>query len=55
MPETKECPVCGETMYLKEIETVVQIPGNPQPSARRTREWVCRECDYFEEAEAEGL
>jgi acetone carboxylase gamma subunit len=21
---------------------------------RRVREWICPECDYFEEAEAEG-
>ena len=31
-----------------------QIPGNPKPSTKRTREWVCPDCDYFEEAEEEG-
>jgi rubredoxin len=55
MPEARECPLCGATMRIKEIEAVVHIPGNPQPSARRTREWVCPECDYFEEVEGEGL
>ena len=40
-------------MRLKEHETVVQIPGNPKPSTR-AREWVCPDCDYFEEAEEEG-
>jgi transposase len=55
MPETKECPACGETMRLNEIEAVVHVPGNPEPSTSRTREWVCPECDYFEESEEEGL
>jgi hypothetical protein len=55
MPKTKECPTCGETMRLQEIEAVVQVPGNPEPRTRRTREWVCPDCDYFEEAEEEGL
>ena len=42
-------------MTLKESETIVQIPGNPTPTARRTREWVCPDCDYFEDVEEEGL
>jgi len=50
----KECPLCGSTMRLKESEAVVQIHGNPQPSTRRAREWVCPDCDYFEDAEEEG-
>ena len=41
-------------MSLKESETVVQIPGNPNPTTRRTREWVCPDCDYFEDVEEEG-
>jgi hypothetical protein len=55
MPETKECPACGETMRLQEIEAVVHVPGNPEPRTKRTREWMCPDCDYFEEAEEEGL
>jgi len=54
MPASKECPLCGGTMRLVERETVVQIPGNPTPSTRRSREWICPDCDYFEEAEEEG-
>jgi len=50
----KECPLCGSTMRLKETEAVVQIHGNPKPSTRRAREWVCPDCDYFEDAEEEG-
>jgi hypothetical protein len=45
--------MCGASMRLKTIETVVQIPGDPAPKARPAREWVCPECDYFEEAENE--
>jgi transposase len=49
----KECPLCGEMMRLKEREDVVQIPGNPRPTATKAREWICPECDYFEDADAE--
>jgi transposase len=52
---TKECPLCGETMHLKETDQSVQVPGNPRPTAHQVREWVCPECDYFEEAEADEL
>jgi hypothetical protein len=52
--ERRECPLCGETMRLREHDTVVRVPGNPTGTARRVREWVCPECDYFEEAEDEG-
>ena len=41
-------------MRLRESETVVQIPGSPAPTATKTREWLCPDCDYFEEAEEEG-
>ena len=41
-------------MRLKESDAVVQIHGNPKPSTLRTREWMCPDCDYFEEAEEEG-
>ena len=47
---TKECPACGEDMRLTVSERVVQVPGNPNPSTQPVREWVCPECDYFEEA-----
>ncbi|MDO8630551.1 MAG: hypothetical protein Q7R41_08655 [Phycisphaerales bacterium] len=53
MPATRECPLCGGTMRLTEKETVVRVPGNPTPSTTRSREWVCPDCDYFEEADTE--
>jgi acetone carboxylase gamma subunit len=47
----KECPMCGETMRLNEREVVQRVPGSPQTATTRFREWVCPECDYFEEVE----
>ena len=29
-------------------------PGHGQGPVRMVREWICPECDYFEEAETEG-
>jgi hypothetical protein len=49
--EQRECPLCGSTMFLKETEVVVQIPGNPKPTTRPHREWICPDCDNFEEAD----
>ena len=54
MPAIRECPLCGGTMQLKDRETVVRVPGYPTPTTTRAREWVCPDCDYFEEAEGEG-
>jgi C4-type Zn-finger protein len=51
MAATKECPLCGGTMSLKKHELVVQIPGNPNATTRPVQEWICPECDYFEEAD----
>ena len=53
MPEARECPLCGETMKLRENHTVMHVPGNPNATTRSVREWICPECDYFEEAEEE--
>jgi hypothetical protein len=47
----KECPLCGEMMVYETRETISRIPGSPQEVRNVVREWVCRECDYFEEAD----
>jgi C4-type Zn-finger protein len=47
----KECPLCTELMYLEVRDTITRVPGTLQEIHTVTREWVCRECDYFEEAE----
>ena len=48
----KECPMCGEMMRLREREAVDRVPGTPQTSTSTYQEWVCPECDYFEEVGA---
>ena len=48
----KECPLCGESMRLHVREVRDVMPGHGQSAARIIREWICAECDYFEEAEA---
>ena len=48
----KECPLCGEVMRLTVRETRDEIPGQNQTTVGHVREWICPECDYFEEAEA---
>jgi len=50
----KVCPMCGETMRLRERETTDRVPGSTQAKTVRFREWVCPECDYFEEAEEQA-
>jgi hypothetical protein len=47
----KECPLCGETMRLSVREIQDASAGRARPATRVTREWICPECDYFEEAE----
>lgn len=47
----KECPLCGETMRLSVREIQDAGSGGARPTTRVTREWICPECDYFEEAE----
>jgi acetone carboxylase gamma subunit len=44
----KECPLCGEQMKLH----ARQVQDRAGSVARTLREWICPECDYFEEAEA---
>jgi C4-type Zn-finger protein len=51
MPEQRDCPLCGGTMQLKTTTTVTRIPGNPRDTTQSSAEWVCPDCDYFEEAE----
>jgi acetone carboxylase gamma subunit len=29
------------------------VPGAGQTTPREVREWICPECDYFEEAESD--
>jgi len=49
--DPKECPQCGETMRLQTREQTDRIPGTRETRAHTVTEWVCPECDYFEEVE----
>lgn len=53
MITTRECPMCGGTMRLKRTEIIVRVPGHAQPTTRQEQEWICPDCDYFEEADEE--
>jgi transposase len=52
-PPMKDCPLCGETMRLitREIRNTSPGPAG-QVKVQTLREWVCPECDYFEEADS---
>ena len=54
MPQAKECPLCCGTMRLRQTQTVVRVPGNPNATTRVSEEWVCPDCDYFEEVDGEN-
>jgi hypothetical protein len=43
--------MCGEVMRLVEKEVAERLPGTPQTAVAKIREWVCPECDYFEDAD----
>jgi predicted RNA-binding Zn-ribbon protein involved in translation (DUF1610 family) len=50
----RDCPMCGEAMRLRDREVTDRIPGLSQTRTSRFREWVCPECDYFEEEDEDG-
>ena len=52
--QEKDCPLCGGTMRLVEREETRRIPGTSEVKKRKSVEWVCPECDYFEDADPEG-
>jgi len=54
MADTRECPLCGGTMHLKQTTVVTHIPGYVDTKPKRVVEWVCSDCDYFEEADGEN-
>ena len=47
----RECPLCGEMMRQIERTIVDRVPGQAQEKTTKYFEWVCPECDYFEEVE----
>ena len=49
--DAKECPLCGTNMRLHTRAQTDRVPGSHEPHTKRVAEWVCPDCDYFEEAE----
>jgi YgiT-type zinc finger domain-containing protein len=47
--QSRECPMCGGSMQRKQTQSVIQIPGNPKETTKQVTEWVCPDCEYFEE------
>jgi len=50
----RECPMCGEMMRRVERTSVHRVPGTGKERTSTYFEWVCPECDYFEEIEDGG-
>ena len=49
--DVKECPLCGTNMRRQTREQTDRVPGSSDIRTKRVSEWVCPECDYFEDAE----
>lgn len=43
--------MCAEPMKLTQYEASDRVPGTQQSAQSTVREWVCPECEYFEEAD----
>ena len=41
--------MCGEFMKRHTREVVTRVPGTSREIKLVVREWVCPECDYFED------
>jgi hypothetical protein len=44
-------PLCGGTMTVNRAEAVVHVPGYATPTTRMATEWVCPDCDYFDDVD----
>jgi len=51
----KDCPMCGDMMQLREREITDRVPGMAQTKTTKYYEWMCSECDYFEELDDEDI
>jgi hypothetical protein len=38
-------------MRIRQREVVERVPGTPQTIRTKATEWICPECDYFEDSE----
>lgn len=49
--DAKTCPVCGEPMRVVRRAVVDHVPGMKQSIERVEREWICSNCDHYEDVE----
>ena len=47
----KECPLCTSNMRVVTRQVTTRLPGTSQMKTTTFDEWVCPDCDYFEETE----
>ena len=52
IPE-RECPMCTANMRLVNRQVTTPLPGTNRSKTTTTKEWICPDCDYFEEADPE--
>ena len=45
--------MCGGHVLHDEVVVTVRVPGNPKTRHVQDPEWVCPDCEYFEDAEEE--
>ena len=45
--------MCGTTMRVRTREVVTKLPGTMQTTHKDEKEWLCPECEYFEEIEGD--
>ena len=47
----RDFPMCREAMRLRTRDIVDRVPGTTETRTTRSSEWVCPDCDYFEEVD----
>ena len=53
MANAKDCPLCGSAMSRITRSSVDRVPGTDEAKTRNVTEWVCPDCDYFEEEDGD--
>jgi hypothetical protein len=43
--------MCGGRMRLHTRDQTDRVAGTPEPRTKPVKEWICPECDYFEDAD----
>jgi rubredoxin len=55
MADAKECPLCGTVMQKTVRRVADRVPGTNESFEREAIEWVCPECDNYQDAEDDDL